>query len=54
MKLAQILFSQGFGTRRACEGLVDGGYVAIDGVLHDDPFEDLAPEGLVLNVEGKN
>ena len=54
MKLAQLLFSQGFGTRRACEGLVAGGYVTIDGVLHGDPFEDLAPEGLVLNVEGKD
>lgn len=54
MRLAQILFTQGFGTRRACEGLVAGGYVAIGGVLHDDPHEDLAPEGLVLNVEGKD
>ena len=54
MKLAQIVFSQGFGARRACEGLVAGGFVAIDGVVHDDPFEDLSPEGLVLNVEGKD
>jgi 16S rRNA pseudouridine516 synthase len=53
VKLAQILFSQGFGTRRACEGLVAGGYVAIDDVPHDDPFEELDPEGLVLTVEGK-
>jgi 16S rRNA pseudouridine516 synthase len=53
VKLSQILFSQGFGTRRACEGLVAGGYVAIGGALHDDPFEDLDPEGLVLTVEGK-
>jgi len=53
VKLAQILFSQGFGTRRACEGLVAGGFVAIDGQVHDDPFEDLDPVGLVLTVEGK-
>jgi 16S rRNA pseudouridine516 synthase len=53
VKLAQIVFSQGFGTRRACEGLVAGGYVAIEGAVHDDPFEDLSPEGLVLTVEGK-
>jgi 16S rRNA pseudouridine516 synthase len=53
VKLAQILFSQGFGTRRACEGLVAGGFVAIGGRLHDDPFEDLDPVGLVLTVEGK-
>jgi 16S rRNA pseudouridine516 synthase len=53
VKLAQILFSQGFGTRRACEGLVAGGFVAIDGKLHDDPFEDLDPVGLVLTIEGR-
>ena len=54
MKLAQIVFSQGFGTRRASEGLVAGGFVTIAGEVHDDPFEDLDPEGLVLNVEGKD
>jgi 16S rRNA pseudouridine516 synthase len=54
MKLSQIVFSQGFGARRACEGLVGGGFVAIGGVIHDDPFEDLDPEGLVLNIEGKD
>jgi len=53
MKLAQILFSQGFGTRRACEGLVAGGYVEITGRLHDDPSEELDPEGLVLRVDGR-
>ncbi|HEX7688252.1 MAG TPA: 16S rRNA pseudouridine(516) synthase [Burkholderiaceae bacterium] len=52
MRLAQILFSQGFGTRRACEGLAAAGLVAIGGVVRDDPFEDLEPEGLVLTVEG--
>ncbi|MGN6526619.1 MAG: pseudouridine synthase [Burkholderiaceae bacterium] len=54
MRLAQILFSQGFGTRRACEGLAAAGLVAIGGVVHDDPFEDLEPEGLVLTVEGRD
>ena len=29
MRLSQIVFSQGFGARRACEGLVAGGFVAI-------------------------
>jgi 16S rRNA pseudouridine516 synthase len=53
VKLAQILFSQGFGTRRACEGLAAGGYVAIEGRVHDDPFEELDPHGLVLTVEGR-
>ena len=54
MKLAQILFSQGFGTRRACEGLVVGGYVAIDGVVQEKPDRELATTGLVLNVEGRD
>ena len=53
MKLAQVLFSQGFGTRRACQGLVWSGLVRRDGRVLDDPDEDLATDGLVLEVEGK-
>jgi len=39
VRLSQIVFSQGFGARRACEGLVAGGFVAIDGVVG---FQDAA------------
>ena len=53
MKLAQILFSQGFGARRECEGLIATGHVRIGGEVHDDPFEDLKPEGLVFSVRGE-
>jgi 16S rRNA pseudouridine516 synthase len=53
MKLAQVLFSQGFGARRECEGRVLDGQVEIDGVVHDDPDEDLQPEGLVLHIQGR-
>jgi 16S rRNA pseudouridine516 synthase len=53
MKLAQILFSQGFGTRRACAGLVDAGLVRLDGQVLDDPGAELRTEGLVLEVEGR-
>ena len=53
MKLSQILFSQGFGARRECEGLVATGHVRIGGEVHDDPFEDLKPEGLVFSVRGE-
>ena len=53
MKLSQILFSQGFGARRECEGLIACGHVAIGGQVHDDPFEDLVPEGLVVTVRGE-
>ena len=52
MRLAQVLFSQGFGARRECEGLALGGYVAIDGRVCDDPFEEVATEGLVFSVRG--
>lgn len=53
MKLSQILFSQGFGTRRACGGLVHAGLVHHQGRELDDPDEDFATDGLVLEVEGK-
>ena len=50
MRLAQILFSQGFGTRRVCAGLVESGAVRIGGQVVDDPGLELAPDGLVLEV----
>ena len=53
MKLSQVLFSQGFGARRECEGLIASGHVAIAGRVHDDPFEDVEPEGLVFSVRGE-
>jgi 16S rRNA pseudouridine516 synthase len=53
MKLAQLLFTQGFGTRRECEGLIATGHVQIAGQVHDDPFEDIEPEGLVFKVRGQ-
>jgi 16S rRNA pseudouridine516 synthase len=52
MRLSQVLFSQGFGTRRECEGLVVSGQVGIGGCVHDDPFEDLDPAGLSFTVHG--
>jgi 16S rRNA pseudouridine516 synthase len=53
MKLSQVLYSQGFGARRECEGLVATGHVRIGGVVHDDPHEDVVPEGLVFSVRGE-
>ena len=52
-RLSQILFSQGFGTRRTCEALVHAGRVIVDGRLCEDPDEMLQPEGLILTVEGR-
>ena len=53
MKLAQLLFSQGFGARRECEGLIVSGHVMLGGKVVDDPFVDVAPEGLVFSVRGE-
>lgn len=61
MQLQDILYSQGFGTRRVCAGLVQHGLVEI----YQQSFEDihtptvcidsaaqLNPEGLLLRVQG--
>ena len=53
MKLSQVLFSQGFGARRECEGLILSGHVAINGVSCDDPWFEVDPEGLVFSVRGE-
>ena len=53
MNLAQLLFSQGFGTRRECEGLVASGHVTVAGARVDDPFLDVRPEGLAFTVRGE-
>ena len=53
MKLAQVLFSQGFGARRECEGLILAGHVSLKGEVCDDPFLDVDPEGLVFQVKGE-
>ncbi len=51
--LAQILFSQGFGTRRHCAALIADGQVQIGGVTHDDPHAALPVDGLLFSVQGQ-
>lgn len=53
MELQDILFSQGFGTRRVCAGLVQQGLVSVEGEACGDPHADFAPEGLRLQVQGQ-
>ncbi len=53
MQLAQLLFSQGFGTRRGCAGLIHAGEVRIDGRVIDDPQAELDVEGLRFEVQGR-
>ena len=52
--VAHALFTQGFGTRRDCDGLVLNGLVSIAGRVLDDPDEPVATAGLVLTVEGRD
>ena len=52
MKLSQVLFSQGFGARRECEGLILGGHVTLAGQVCDDPWREVDVEGLVIGVRG--
>jgi 16S rRNA pseudouridine516 synthase len=51
--LAQLLFSQGFGTRRECAGLVAAGWVEIEGVVCLDAAREVDPEGLAFSVRGE-
>jgi 16S rRNA pseudouridine516 synthase len=53
LPLARVLQSQGFGTRRECEGLVLHGLVRVNAELIDDPGAPVSPAGLVLEVEGE-
>ena len=50
--IAQILFSQGFGNRRVCAGLVQLGLVRVAGCVIDDARESFDTEGLHFEVEG--
>lgn len=53
MRLAQVLFSQGFGSRRECDGLVRGGHVTLAGAVCADPAREVDPIGLEFGVRGE-
>ncbi len=55
MQLQDMLYSQGFGTRRVCCGLVQQGRVTLGEPPRPvgDPTEDVDPEGLVFHVQGE-
>ncbi|HYE70186.1 MAG TPA: S4 domain-containing protein, partial [Aquabacterium sp.] len=53
MQLQDILFAQGFGTRRVCAGLIQQGYVAVAGEVIDDPATDFVAQGLKYSVQGR-
>jgi len=54
LKLQQILFSQGFGTRRQCVALIESGAVRIAGATVRSGDADIALDGLTLNVNGED
>jgi 16S rRNA pseudouridine516 synthase len=52
MNLTQLLFSQGFGTRRACQGLILNGDVQVGGQRVTDPAATVTEDGLTFQVNG--
>lgn len=52
MRLEDILFSQGFGTRRVCAGLVQQGHVQVQGETVTDAGQWFDPQGLWFRVQG--
>jgi 16S rRNA pseudouridine516 synthase len=52
-RIDDILFSQGFGSRRVCAGLIELGLVRVAGQRVDDPAARFDTNGLVLEVDGQ-
>jgi len=53
MRIGDILFSQGFGSRRECADLLAGGFVQVQGHVLTDAGHGLDTEGLVFSVNGQ-
>ena len=53
MQLQDILYSQGFGTRRVCAGLIQQGMVKIAGQVPTDATIDVDTAGLIFGVQGR-
>jgi 16S rRNA pseudouridine516 synthase len=58
MRLDDLLFSQGFGTRRVCAGLIQQGLVQFPQLALEDSARDateiIATEGMPFTVQGKS
>jgi len=52
MQLQEILYSQGFGTRRICAGLIQHGHVSVAGLVTTDAAADFETQGLRFCVDG--
>ncbi len=53
MQLHDILFTQGFGSRRLCIGLIEAGRVTVGGESCTDPYRDFAVDDLHYGVSGQ-
>ncbi|MDR1888991.1 MAG: pseudouridine synthase [Zoogloeaceae bacterium] len=53
MQIERLLQQQGFGTRKYCRSLVRNERFSIGGKVIDDPFQEVEPEGLRFNVDGR-
>lgn len=53
MRWSQLLFSQGFGTRRVCAGLIAAQAVSASGQVVDGDDDVNAIEGLIFEVNGQ-
>jgi len=51
MRIDEILYTQGFGTRRVCAGLVQQGFVRVGGATVTDAGADFEAEGLRFIVQ---
>jgi 16S rRNA pseudouridine516 synthase len=51
MQLEQIIFSQGFGTRKTCRTLIRSDRVVVNGQACADPFMEFDPVGLQFSVD---
>jgi 16S rRNA pseudouridine516 synthase len=54
MRWSQVLFSQGFGTRRECEALLLAGFVSQCGQTVLDPLNEVDTVDLVFEVRGQS
>ena len=52
MRIEEILYTQGFGTRRVCAGLVQQGLVRVAGTVVADPAAEFETEALRFAVQG--
>jgi len=52
VQLQDILYSQGFGTRRVCAGLIQQGFVEVGAQVQTDALADFEPGGLRFRVQG--